>query len=102
MHVMLVDVIICKMLTFHYLAGKACMCCYSTDGDPFLKKKMPHMASTSSLNFPTPVDVKLNGSNYKEWYTTMHIILLGLELLSHVDGTSFLPKETDPLSTSTS
>lgn len=48
-----------------------------------------HMASSSSsLNFLAPMDVKLNGSNYKEWFTIVHIILIGLELLGQVDGTS--------------
>lgn len=60
------------------------------------------MASTSSPNFLAPVDVKLNGSNYKECYTTAYFILLGLELLGHVDITSSPPTETDTSSASAS
>lgn len=50
-------------------------------------------SSSSSLNFLAPMDVKLNGSNYKEWFTIVHIILIGLELLGQVDGTSSQPSE---------
>lgn len=47
------------------------------------------MATSSySPHFLTSMDVKLKGSNYKEWFTTVSIILLGVELLGHVDGTS--------------
>lgn len=60
------------------------------------------MASTLSPNFLSLVDVKLNGSNYEEWYSIVCITLLGLEPLGHVDGTSFPPKETDTLSAITS
>lgn len=53
------------------------------------------MASTTSPNFLSPVDVKLNASNYKEWCPT-----LGYKLLGHVDGTSPSPKEIESTSAS--
>ena len=53
------------------------------------------MPSPSSYtpNFLTHVDVKLNGANYKEWLTTVRVILLGLKLFGHVDGTCLPPLE---------
>ena len=42
------------------------------------------------LHFPhgfhTAVDVKLNGDNYKIWDGSVRLILFGLDLLSHIDG----------------
>ncbi|XP_039146892.1 uncharacterized protein LOC120284166 [Dioscorea cayenensis subsp. rotundata] len=54
------------------------------------------MASTSSApHFLAPVDIKLNGFNYREWFTTVRIVLLGMDLLAHVDGTSPQPSTPD-------
>ena len=44
--------------------------------------------SHSSYDFHTAVDVKLNGDNYKVWAGSVCMILSGLDLLSHIDGTS--------------
>lgn len=52
-------------------------------------------SSSSSPHFKALVDVKLNGSTYREWFTTIHIILLGMGMLSHVDGTSPQPSTLD-------
>ena len=43
--------------------------------------------SHSSHGFHTAVDVKLNGDNYKIWAGSVRMILFGLDLLSHIDGT---------------
>ena len=51
-----------------------------------------HPSHTSS--FLTPVDVKLNQTNYKEWHTTVRVILYGLDLFGHVDGTTLPPAES--------
>lgn len=50
------------------------------------------MASSSSFpHFLAPVNIKLNDFNYREWFTTVCIILLGMDLFSHIDGTSPQP-----------
>ena len=52
----------------------------------FLLKMADHH-SHSSHGFYTAVDVKLNGDNYKIWAGFVRMILFGLELLFHIDGT---------------
>ena len=47
--------------------------------------------SHSSHGFHTAVDVKLNEDNYKIWADSVRLILFGLDLLSHIDGS---PLET--------
>ena len=42
--------------------------------------------SHSPHGFHTIVDVKLNGDNYKIWAGSVRLILFGLDLLSHIDG----------------
>ena len=49
--------------------------------------------SPHTPNFLNLVDVKLNGANYEKWLTTVCMILLGLELYVHVDGTYPPPLE---------
>lgn len=54
------------------------------------------MASSSfSQHFLALVDVKLNGSNYREWFTIVRIILHGIGLVGHVNGTSPQPSTPD-------
>ena len=53
-----------------------------------------HSHHTPSFLTPDDVDVKLNGSNYKEWLTTIRVILLGLEMFGHIDSTSISPLES--------
>ena len=40
----------------------------------------------STHGFHTAVDVKLNGDNYQIWAGSVRLILFGLDLLSHIDG----------------
>ena len=40
----------------------------------------------SPHGFHTAVDVKLNRDNYKIWAGSVRLILFGLDLLSHIDG----------------
>ena len=47
---------------------------------------MAEQHSHSSHGFHTVVDVKLNGDNYKIWAGSVRLILFGLDLLSHIDG----------------
>ena len=49
---------------------------------------MDDQHSHSSHGFHMAVDVKLNGDNYKVWAGSVRMILFGLDLLSHIDGTS--------------
>ena len=53
-----------------------------------------HSHHIPSFLTPDDVDVKLNGSNYKEWLTTIRVILLGLEMFGHIDSTSISPLES--------
>ena len=57
-------------------------------------------STNSSPSFLTSLDVKLDGTNYKMWLTTIHVILLGMELLRHVDDTSTPPSESTSSATS--
>ena len=60
--------------------------------DVFYSRSMDiHQHSHSSHGFHTAVDVKLNGDNYKIWAGSVRLILFGLDLLSHIDGS---PPET--------
>lgn len=52
--------------------------------------------SHSSHEFPTIIDVKLNGDNYMIWAGSVHMIIRGLRLLSHIDSTP--PPEMDYVS----
>ena len=47
--------------------------------------------SHSPHGFHTAIDVKPNGDNYKIWAGSVRVILFGLNLLSHIDGS---PPET--------
>ena len=47
---------------------------------------MADQHSHSPHGFHTVVDVKLNGDNYKIWAGSVRLILFGLDLLSHIDG----------------
>ncbi|KAH7655629.1 Retrotransposon Copia-like N-terminal protein [Dioscorea alata] len=52
-------------------------------------------SSASTPQFLAPVDIKLNSSNYRKWFTTARIVLLGMDLLGYVDGTSPQPSTPD-------
>ena len=47
---------------------------------------MADQHSHSHHGFHIAVDVKLNGDNYKIWVGSVRLILFGLNLLSHIDG----------------
>ena len=47
---------------------------------------MADQHSHSPHSFHTVVDVKLNGDNYKIWAGSVRLILFGLDLLFHIDG----------------
>ena len=47
---------------------------------------MADHSHSSSHGFHTVVDVKLKGDKYKIWAGSVRLILFGLDLLSHIDG----------------
>ena len=58
---------------------------------------MSDQPSHSPHGFHTAIDVKLNGDNYKLWAGSVRMILFGLDLLSHIDGS---PPESASIETS--
>lgn len=45
------------------------------------------MATHPSAHTYLQPDVKLEGSNYREWFVSVHMLFDSLDLLSHINGT---------------